>query len=67
MRKLEAKTVLVLAKATCREHQLSAGFRPNLWGTSTVGPGEGPWGLAPGGRGSRGKEGSRGCGTCWDT
>lgn len=45
MRKLEAKMVLVLAKATCRQHQLSTGFRPNLCQeTSTVGA----WGGALG-------------------
>lgn len=31
MKKLGAKIVLVLATATCRQHQLNIGFRPNLF------------------------------------
>lgn len=41
-RKLGAKMVLVLATATCRQHQLSINFRPTLFGEQAQRePGEG--------------------------
>lgn len=47
MRKLGAKIVLALVTATCRQHQLSICFRPNLFEEAkhSEGPGEGSWGL----------------------